>query len=271
MGKKYISRKWNRKFKQIESLDYILLSEAPRYCRYSHDYLRLRARQGSLKALKMGRNWKTTREWLREYEEKFKNFERDEDKYKKWGPPDLKPASIIEYAVKTPEIKTDFWSFAFIASKARKCAVDFALSLRRVIEGIAKEQEILKDVLRFIKLITTDLRHSLSFSKVFYSFFVLTVVFGFLLTLSRSEDQIGRVAQNAYKVIIKNKSFESGILAFKKAVPFSLKNLSSLLDSANDHLSRSLFGEPLSGSYNLLSLRLSDPKRIIREPNPPAS
>jgi hypothetical protein len=46
---------------------YISLSQAAKFCNYSQDYLNLRARQKKLKALKMGRNWVTTREWLDEY------------------------------------------------------------------------------------------------------------------------------------------------------------------------------------------------------------
>ena len=47
--------------------NYISLREAAKYCSYSQDYLKLRARQGKFKAVKIGRNWVTTREWLSEY------------------------------------------------------------------------------------------------------------------------------------------------------------------------------------------------------------
>lgn len=56
---------------------YISLSQAAKFCDYSQDYLNLRARQKKLKAVKMGRNWVTTREWLDEYSrqmEEFKNL-----------------------------------------------------------------------------------------------------------------------------------------------------------------------------------------------------
>ena len=46
---------------------YISLEEAKKYCKYSQEYLGLRARQGKLKAVKFGRNWLTTKEWLEEY------------------------------------------------------------------------------------------------------------------------------------------------------------------------------------------------------------
>lgn len=47
--------------------NYISLREAARYCSYSQDYLKLRARQGKFRAVKIGRNWVTTKEWLAEY------------------------------------------------------------------------------------------------------------------------------------------------------------------------------------------------------------
>jgi len=46
---------------------YISLREASGCCSHSQDYLKLRARQGKLKAVKIGRNWVTTKEWLSEY------------------------------------------------------------------------------------------------------------------------------------------------------------------------------------------------------------
>ncbi|MDD3267507.1 MAG: collagen-like protein, partial [Burkholderiales bacterium] len=48
--------------------DLISLAEAANYCSYTQDYLSLRARQGKLKAIKQGRNWYTTKDWLGEYE-----------------------------------------------------------------------------------------------------------------------------------------------------------------------------------------------------------
>ncbi|PJA02100.1 hypothetical protein COX73_02535, partial [bacterium (Candidatus Gribaldobacteria) CG_4_10_14_0_2_um_filter_36_18] len=57
------------------SKEYISLSDAARYsgC-YSQEYLSLRARQGKLKATKIGRNWITTKEWLDEYLERVNNY-----------------------------------------------------------------------------------------------------------------------------------------------------------------------------------------------------
>jgi len=56
----------------LMSEKYISLREATRYCPYSQDYLKLRARQGKLRAVKMGRNWFTTIEWLEIYKKNSK-------------------------------------------------------------------------------------------------------------------------------------------------------------------------------------------------------
>lgn len=55
---------------------YISLKEAVKYCPYSQDYLKLRARQGKLRAEKMGRNWFTTKEWLQEYKNNLKTSKK---------------------------------------------------------------------------------------------------------------------------------------------------------------------------------------------------
>ncbi|GEM_PF-1761254 len=51
-------------------MEYISLQEASNLCPYSQEYLSLRARQGKLKAVKLGRNWVSTKNWLHEYIEK---------------------------------------------------------------------------------------------------------------------------------------------------------------------------------------------------------
>jgi hypothetical protein len=54
--------------------NYISLQRATKYCNYSQEYLSLRARQGKLRAVKFGRNWVTTREWLSEYLKKSEDY-----------------------------------------------------------------------------------------------------------------------------------------------------------------------------------------------------
>ena len=61
---------------QKPSQEYITLSQAATRCPYSQEYLSLRARQGKLKAAKIGRNWFTTSEWLQEYAEKTEVYKK---------------------------------------------------------------------------------------------------------------------------------------------------------------------------------------------------
>src|SRR3989344_2927436 len=48
-------------------VEYISLAEAAKLSPYSKEYLGLRARQGKLKAVRIGRNWATTKSWLKQY------------------------------------------------------------------------------------------------------------------------------------------------------------------------------------------------------------
>ena len=57
---------------------YISLQDAAKISSYSQEYLSLRARQGKLRAEKIGRNWVTTKEWLAAYTETAETF-------KNWG------------------------------------------------------------------------------------------------------------------------------------------------------------------------------------------
>ena len=50
-----------------EFANYIPLKEATTLCDYSQDYLNLLVRKGKLRALKIGRNWVTKKEWVQEY------------------------------------------------------------------------------------------------------------------------------------------------------------------------------------------------------------
>ena len=72
-----------------EARKYISLSEAAIYsgC-YSQEYLSLRARHGKLKAVKFGRNWVTTKEWLNEYLEGVNNYKNNQKKHEKGRLPD---------------------------------------------------------------------------------------------------------------------------------------------------------------------------------------
>ncbi|PIN79865.1 cell filamentation protein Fic [Candidatus Woesearchaeota archaeon CG10_big_fil_rev_8_21_14_0_10_34_8] len=50
--------------------DLISLAEATKHCNYSQEYLSLLARKGTLKSIKLNRNWLTTKKWVNEYVKK---------------------------------------------------------------------------------------------------------------------------------------------------------------------------------------------------------
>ncbi|MBU1045568.1 hypothetical protein KJ616_00405, partial [Patescibacteria group bacterium] len=69
LGKNWATkREWVEEYiLQKDQGEYISLAQVARESPYSQEYLSLRARQGKLKAVKLGRNWATKREWLEEY------------------------------------------------------------------------------------------------------------------------------------------------------------------------------------------------------------
>lgn len=72
----------------------IFLKEASKQCGYSQAYLSLKARQGELRAFKLGGSWATKKEWLREYLK---------TNYKTQAP---KPKQILKIKSQAPELRT---------------------------------------------------------------------------------------------------------------------------------------------------------------------
>lgn len=70
-------KEWLREYLKQPS-NYISLKQAAERCDYSHDYLSLRARQGKLKAVKLGKNWLTKKEWLDRYLKKHQREVKQE-------------------------------------------------------------------------------------------------------------------------------------------------------------------------------------------------
>ena len=100
----------------------ISLSEAEKYCSYSADYLKLRARQGKLKAEKIGRIWVTTKEWVKDYVQEM-------DVYKK---------EKTEGKIEKPELKIPKLQFRVpVLSPVFIKTIPVALIVALVITGIA--------------------------------------------------------------------------------------------------------------------------------------
>jgi len=67
---------WKTNTREPDSITFISLKRATKYCDYSQEYLSLRARQGKLKAVKFSRGWFTKREWIEEYLQQVKEYEQ---------------------------------------------------------------------------------------------------------------------------------------------------------------------------------------------------
>lgn len=78
--------------------EYISLFEASKLCSYSEPYLRLRARQGKLKSIKLGKKWMTTELWIKDYVKRTKDW-NDKIAAKKTQ------VKEIEAIAKKPELK----------------------------------------------------------------------------------------------------------------------------------------------------------------------
>lgn len=122
-----------------DNQEYISLQEATKFCAYSQEYLALRARQGKLKSVKLGRNWVTTKEWLEDYADrvveynnsinniKTKKGEMTKAEAKKYPPPENLPI------VRFPNLKLGLedMRFGFAA----------ALLLTLILGGVVFEQK----------------------------------------------------------------------------------------------------------------------------------
>ena len=72
--------------------NYISLFEASKLCSYSEPYLRLRARQGKLKSIKLGKKWMTTARWIDQYSARVQEW-REMSEAKKRS---LPAAALVE-------------------------------------------------------------------------------------------------------------------------------------------------------------------------------
>ncbi|MDO8654858.1 MAG: hypothetical protein Q7R48_00270, partial [bacterium] len=70
---------------------FISLYQASSLCDYSQKYLNLRARQGKLRAEKIGRNWLTTHEWLQDYIKKVEEYKNGSQKFGETEPEEFSP------------------------------------------------------------------------------------------------------------------------------------------------------------------------------------
>lgn len=114
------------KFRRIMKNDYISLAEAAKGTSYSADYLRLRARQGKLRAKKINGLWYTTVNWLRKYNQLCKKVHTPETNSQQVFFEFLQPLNNISHFLNhVCDLVVYNWSvglgyFSFVYNKKRK-------------------------------------------------------------------------------------------------------------------------------------------------------
>ena len=70
-----------KKSKTDNNNEYISLQKAAEIYNCTQKHMNLMARQGRLRAVKLGRNWVTTHQWLEDYKNQFNNTGNNSEKY----------------------------------------------------------------------------------------------------------------------------------------------------------------------------------------------
>ena len=84
---------------------YISLLEATKFCSYSEPYLRLRARAGKLKSIKLGKKWMTTCAWVNDYTSRAQEWNNKIAKKTKPNEPAfVAPPAILAQNIFAPKI-----------------------------------------------------------------------------------------------------------------------------------------------------------------------
>ncbi|MDO8604365.1 MAG: hypothetical protein Q7K40_03130, partial [bacterium] len=177
-------------------LKYISLQEAASLCKYSQEYLSLRARQGKLKAKKIKSRWVTTEEWLITY---------TQDKGKE----------VIEYISLGEAAKLCAYSTEYLGLRARQKK----LKAKKVGSRWVTTQDWLLDYVQSIEKLketqkpsSTPQRTLLSPFRVFQAsvFVSLAVVFG-LFSLGFGKEGWGSAAREAAGIVKDfGEGFDSG-------------------------------------------------------------
>jgi len=134
------------------SKKYLSLKEAVEYCDYSQEYLSLRARQGKLKAMKFGRNWVTTKDWIDEYKivvTEYNNKQMEGGyEQKVFQPPYNLPISEASSKENQGDYKTELLSSNKAKSINLRAKIRFGLvfifTTSSLIASVAFEQEPIK-------------------------------------------------------------------------------------------------------------------------------
>lgn len=214
---------------------YISLQEAAKFCKYSQDYLSLRARQGKLQALKMGRNWVTTEKWLNEYLEKVEEYNnnnlKDKLKIKKFiFPPENLPVEILEQEKVLGQFK-------------------FGLPLKKI-SRILQPKYALTIVLTFLLLFTVGLYGRNSFKNVYEDLEIYTYNISYQ-TADAEKGSAGLLKE--YTRWLGNQILNTG------------RKLANVYNDVNDFIEERIYQ-----GYKILARFFGEPEKIVEEKSIPS-
>ena len=129
-----------------KSDNYISLQKATEYCSYTQEYLSLRARQGKLKAVKIGRNWLTKKEWVKEYVERVEEYNNN----------NLKANNLKAKKLVPPPRNLPIERITRVSSFQLRPALAMVLVFVLLTAGIVSGKESLKNVYENISPLLID-------------------------------------------------------------------------------------------------------------------
>ena len=191
-----------------DNRQYISLAEATKLCRYSQEYLSLRARQGRLKAVKLGRNWATTSEWLEEYVAYCESLEKKAKQRPKPNPEktvfslekasEKKKEEDLQVLLFSGASKQTLKAGDVIKSAVSKIADIIALTFVFFSSGVKASRDIINNLLKLFGAWQAEEARELKFKPIFFGLAVILGTFGMLLLVSSADarESLGRLAIN---------------------------------------------------------------------------
>jgi hypothetical protein len=243
----------------LKEEQYLSLQEATKHCVYSQEYLSLRARQGKLKALKIGRNWVTKKEWLEDYLKTFNNKNGNNVISEKSFETTAKPKEFLPLPKEKfsfPTIKQYPWIY-------RKFSVPFVVHRPIIIKGFLFQKK------------GNFLSAKIGFNLAKALFLILLISGGFFIfqttkTNSFFKQSLANVTQNV-SLIKENMDFQdiqaANISAFKeygKWLAGSIKNLPKNIIKGY-FMADQFVEKKLKAGYSALAGFLNPKKEIAQE------
>ncbi len=240
-----------------KNLEYIPLSEAGKILNTSRDYMNVLVRRGKLRAVKLGRNWVTTMEWIEQYKglkvsefngaQDLEKAEKDELRILK-SSLILEREKVLEAKARIPEIKL---TSRELQNEERKNIFEAAQKQFRKIDA----EELEKASKRYGILKSLRQRFGIRFAVVSgMATILLTVAIGFTgMNVSQFKDfNISKYQASILSDVFKN---------FPDDIPFFYRWLA-------DNVSRSLAFLKLKTSSELAVGELSGGKSKIKIAEP---